>query len=320
MSRFQVQQAQCLSIQELLLLNILLYFSDKDSLCLQSDDFDHIFQTVQDSPSLTGLQFISATTIPEEGAVCAAFLNQISDEKNKELIVVFRGTSKGEWLDNFLGGAATDEEDGVSTRQQIRALKWYQALQKDGCYVTVTGHSKGGNKAKYITVLDDSVDRCVSFNGQGFSEEFVDWYYARIGIRQGIIENHNTEYDYVNWLLHDFGTTFYYKNQMPERGFLAGHCSNAFLKWEKDGAVFMEKTGQERPEMIQELDKTLNQILHVLPKRQKIELAAWIGARVQAIMDQREIDQMQMDRTQIDETKEIRQILIEISHFFQAIF
>ena len=310
MSQLQLHQSQCLSIQELLLLNILLYFSDKDSLCLQSDDLERIFHTVQDSMILNNLQFVSATTIPEEGAICAAFLHQIPKEEFKELLVVFRGTSKGEWLDNFLGGAATDAEDGVSTKQQVRALKWYQSLSKAGCYVTVTGHSKGGNKAKYITVLDDSVDRCVSFNGQGFSEEFIDWYYARIGIRKVIIENHNTEYDYVNWLLHDFGKNFYYKNQMPEKGFLAGHCANAFLKWGKHEAFEMEKAGNEPPGIIKELDKTLNQILHRIPKKQKIELVTWIGERVQSVMDARETDEVQI----------IRQILIEISQFFQTIF
>lgn len=35
--------------------------------------------------------------------------------------------------------------------------------------ITVTGHSKGGNKAK-----DNSVDICIAFDGQGFSDEFID--------------------------------------------------------------------------------------------------------------------------------------------------
>lgn len=34
--------------------------------------------------------------------------------------------------------------------------------------ITVTGHSKGGNKAQYVTVLSDKVDRCISMDGQGF--------------------------------------------------------------------------------------------------------------------------------------------------------
>ena len=311
---FQLQNLsshpQCLSIQELLLINILLYLPDKGALCWRENDGDHIFRAVQNSIGLTNLILISAAIIPEEGAVCAAFLHQGPNETFKELIVVFRGTSKGEWLDNFLGGAATDAEDGVSTRQQIRALKWYQTIPKEGYYVTVTGHSKGGNKAKYITVLDDSVNRCVSFNGQGFSEEFITWYYARIGIRKKIIENHNTEYDYVNWLLHDFGTSYYYKNQMPEKGFLAGHCASAFLSWTEDGKAKMEQAGSEPPEIIKELDKNLNQVLHILPRRKKMELMTWIGEVVQHMVNKSDTEERQI----------ISQILIEISHFFQSIF
>ena len=46
--------------------------------------------------------------------------------------------------------------------------------------ITVAGHSKGGNKAQYVTVLSDKVDRCISMDGQGFSQEFIDKYYAEI--------------------------------------------------------------------------------------------------------------------------------------------
>lgn len=318
MSQSQFQHPQRLSVQELLLLNILLYLSDEDSFCFSKNDKNSLFYSVQNNWNLMNLKLVATATILEEGAVCAAFFNEQCIESpgegkcnlSRELIVVFRGTSKGEWLDNFLGGAATDAEDGVSTRQQIRALKWYQTLSKEDCYVTVTGHSKGGNKAKYIAVLDDSVDHCVSFNGQGFSEEFITWYYARIGIRQQIIENHNTEYDYVNWLLHDFGSSYYYKNQMPEKGFLAGHCASAFLKWDADGEAKMEQTGSEPPEITKALDKTLNQMLHLLPRKQKIELVTWIGEWVQKAMDE----------VHTDEGRMLKQLLIEISHFFQSIF
>ena len=59
----------------------------------------------------------------------------------------------------------------------------------------MTGHSKGGNKAKYITLMDDTVDHCVSFDGQGFSDEFMETYSDEIAARQHKIENHNVDYD-----------------------------------------------------------------------------------------------------------------------------
>ena len=39
--------------------------------------------------------------------------------------------------------------------------------------LTVTGHSKGANKAMYTTIMCNNVTRCVSFDGQGFSKEFL---------------------------------------------------------------------------------------------------------------------------------------------------
>ncbi len=297
------------SVIDLLLLNILFYLPDENNGCFDENDRNLVFQAVQSRPLFQKMQLISATVISEDGAVCGAFLCEHirSDPESvfRELIVVFRGTSQGEWLDNFLGGAGTEAEDGVSTKQQIRALQWYQTLPKAHCYVTVTGHSKGGNKAKYIAVLDDSVDRCVSFNGQGFSEEFVLWYCARIAFRQQIIENHNTEYDYVNWLLHDFGNCSFYKNQMSEKGFLAGHCANALLKISESGVCSMEYADQEPPEVIQWLDRIFNGALHMLPKRQKITFLERIGTRIQ---------------NAVDEAFLRKEIFKDISQIFQTIF
>ena len=96
------------------------------------------------------------------------FLN----ERTKEAIVAFRGTATNEWTDDFLGANLVD------TLQQINCLEWYKLvynkLHLEDYYITVIGHSKGGNKAKYITILNDTVDRCVAFDGQGFSDKFIE--------------------------------------------------------------------------------------------------------------------------------------------------
>ena len=47
-------------------------------------------------------------------------------------------------------------------------------------HLTVSGHSKGGNRAQYVKILTDQVDRCVSFDGQGFSSEFLELYAEEI--------------------------------------------------------------------------------------------------------------------------------------------
>ena len=53
--------------------------------------------------------------------------------------------------------------------------------------ITVCGHSTGGNQAQYVTIAyeknqgknylqNNDIDRCVSFDGQGFSNEFINKY------------------------------------------------------------------------------------------------------------------------------------------------
>ena len=67
--------------------------------------------------------------------------------------------------------------------------------------ITVTGHSKGGNKAQYVTVLSDKVDRCISMDGQRFSQEFLNQYYAEIEKKGGCIKNYFLDGDFVSILL-----------------------------------------------------------------------------------------------------------------------
>lgn len=97
------------------------------------------------------------------------------DEENERVFVAYRGTGDGEWLDNGLG--LTQE----FTTQQQRAVDYFDRVvweeELDGSQrVVVTGHSKGGNKAAFVTMessYGDLIDRCYSVDGQGFSESAI---------------------------------------------------------------------------------------------------------------------------------------------------
>lgn len=74
--------------------------------------------------------------------------------------VLFQGTKDSrEWYDDAVGLYVTD------TPVQQQTLEYIQSLDYEK--LTVTGHSKGGNKAMYVTILDDRVDRCVSMSVTG---------------------------------------------------------------------------------------------------------------------------------------------------------
>lgn len=184
------------------------------------------------------------------------FLN----ERTKEAIVAFRGTATNEWTDDFLGANLVD------TLQQINCLEWYKLvynkLHLEDYYITVIGHSKGGNKAKYITILNDTVDRCVAFDGQGFSDKFIEHYKNEIKEREKFIENHNIDYDFVNILMNDIGKKYYYHGyNYGAGGFAESHCPNTFFDFTEPGIYEMRiNPNGQAPEM-QILSEFINSMI-----------------------------------------------------------
>lgn len=251
---------------------------------LTSDnEIKQIINAVKSDPELCSMKIASTHTDNAAGGgggKSVVFLN----ESSKEAVVTFRGTANNEWKDNFYGGYQSD------TAQQKNALDWYKQTYEDNnlgdYYVTVTGHSKGGNKAKYVTVLDDSVDRCLSFDGQGFSDEFMEKYESQIGVNQGKIQNHNVDKDYVNILLNDIGETTYYEGQHYGEGKLAeAHCADTLLKFNEDGSVSMvvNPDGQYQP--MKDLDNFMNGYLRTLGPEDKKKTLEFFAEAVNAAMD-----------------------------------
>lgn len=92
-----------------------------------------------------------------------------------KVYVVYRGTGTGRWYDNGDGLSNTSSE------YQNVALRYFNdvldTLDLSGdVKLVVTGHSKGGNLSQYVTLKSnygDKVRYCISFDGQGFSPEFL---------------------------------------------------------------------------------------------------------------------------------------------------
>ena len=211
------------------------------------------------------------------GGVSALFLN----EKTKEAVVAFRGTALNEWTDDFV---ASNQIDSL---QQINALEWYKQIydkyELEKYTITVTGHSKGGYKAKYITILNDTVNRCVSFDGQGFSDVFIEHYKDRILERQRLIENHNVDYDYVNILLNDIGQRFYYHGyDYGKGGFAEAHCPNTFFDFEENGKYNMRLNSRGQAPEMQILDQFINSMSRSdVSDKERSETAQLVGILVE---------------------------------------
>ena len=130
----------------------------------------------------------------DAGAFC------FENSKTNEAIVAFRGTnrSNNEWPDNAVGLCASD------TPSQIVAADYVNKLTKyDG--ISLVGHSKGGNKAQYCTIVaeDVNITNCVSMDGEGFSKEFLEKYDSRIAEKGSMIKDYSYKGDFVNILLND---------------------------------------------------------------------------------------------------------------------
>lgn len=119
-----------------------------------------------------------------------------------DAVVVFWGTtSADEWYDNFIAGH--ESVDGSS--YQNAALDYINEVDSKYKNITVTGHSKGGNKAQYVALKSDRVDRCVAFDGQGFSKAFIDDENNAelINKNKGKITLISSDHDIVNAMLFD---------------------------------------------------------------------------------------------------------------------
>ncbi len=142
--------------------------------------------------------------------------------------VIFKGTGSGEWIDNGEGLSGIPQENtyityddnskiaysnvvkkDYATEQQVEALNWFRSIfvksnWNKSTHITISGHSKGGNKAQFVAINSDFVDNCFSFDGQGFSPEaiaaFKKAYGNEFDNRRKKIISISSENDYVNVL------------------------------------------------------------------------------------------------------------------------
>ena len=141
--------------------------------------------------------------------------------------IVFAGTGAGEWIDNGEGLSGVPEynlyakydkmgkllyttpaPNDYATDQQAEALNWFNKLCAQNNWnettpLTVSGHSKGGNKAQFVAVNSPLVTDCYSFDGQGFSPEAIAMFKSHFPdyeTRRSRIYSISADNDYVNVL------------------------------------------------------------------------------------------------------------------------
>lgn len=199
--------------------------------------------------------------------------------------VVFRGTGSGEWIDNGeglsgipeentyntyangeLSGSTTFEKD-YATDQQVEALNWFNRIASENGWdentnITISGHSKGGNKAQFVTVNSDLIDNCYSFDGQGFSPEALKGFEEKYGIkfneRRQKILCFSTDNDYVNVLgerLAPEDHIFFFESPIGDNNAIGYHYMEAML--DENGKFNAQCEQGELSEYVENVSKEL---------------------------------------------------------------
>jgi len=207
-------------------------------------------------------------------------------DANGNVYVAFRGTGDGEWLDNGLGMTE------VSTPQQREALKYFDTICKKNEWtaennIIITGHSKGGNKAQFVTLNSKYgayVDKCYSIDGQGFSPVAVEMMKDKYGERaynEAIdkIYSINGENDFVHVLgqiVIKGENTFYRKTPVGNRFDKLHDIVGMFACGEnEEGELIFDGTlnAPSKQELISKNAQNLSEVLLRLPHDQRHDVA-----------------------------------------------
>ncbi len=225
----------------------------RDSITCSQEEWDQFVATVSQDEQLCNMRIVESNYEPETGSAHTL----LQDPETNQAYVVFRGTGYNEWVDDAVAGSYTDNpaDDTISVQQQ-KAIDYINSLGDQYGPIIVSGHSKGGNKAKITAIMCDNVSECYSFDGQGFSDEFIAKHRDEIARAQDKIHNHNVSSDFVNILLNDVGDVTWYEGQRTESNPFKNHDPMSFFT--DDGEMI---TTPNQSSFMAEVDKFFNSFL-----------------------------------------------------------
>ena len=221
---------------------------------MPKSEWVNILKQIENKPNLKNLRIKNVYNY-KSGMRVACF---VDGENNAT--VVFRGTTTAkEWEDNGQGAYEYD------TVEQIDALNYINSLEVNN--ITVTGHSKGGNKAQYVTVLSSKIIKCISINGQGFSNEFINKYKDKINKNKSKIICINSKYDYVNCLFNSIaGESHYIQTELQINPFYYHKFNilldqNGDLRQETNEAMFSKIINYFSTSLISDLPEDIQNLI-----------------------------------------------------------
>lgn len=229
-----------------------------------NNDSDNVLKAIKGDSELMKMQ-ISATHQMDSHA--SGYTAILVEPNTKKAIVVCRGSiTAKDWGDNVRLAKDGDGSDGVSSRQQESVLRFYKDWRKNQGKeyndIVAIGHSKGGNNATYLTIMDDSIRKSFAVNSPGFSNKFFEKYRDRIEKNGLKVYNNNTENDIVGTIMNQIGHKKYYTQLSYKNGFVDTHLATAMMDFDnlKPGEPFkMYETKQS--EKAKQFDRFFNSLI-----------------------------------------------------------
>lgn len=215
-----------------------------------------LFKRIEGDEKLRSLHIARKLENKDIRAVCFA------TEDESDACVIFRGTggSYDAWYDNVTGEYEKD------TKLQKVAADFIRNDCSAFNNITVSGHSKGGNLAQYVTVVcGDKISDCVSFDGQGFSKSFLMEYKKEINNARDKITSISAYNDYVNILLAAIASKrIFLKNTGKD---IDGHSSATLLnsiEFSADGSIDLKKSATLQGLPAWFLEKTSDNMVDII--------------------------------------------------------
>lgn len=244
-----------------------------------SQEWAAMIRYMKSNEEIRNLRVVDAP-INSNGKTFALRFEDIYTEKT---VVAFRGTLDGEeWRDNVEGMLESD------TLAQKEALDYIESIP--GGDIVVVGHSKGGNKAQYVGILSEKVSKAYSFDGQGFSKEFIDKYHNEIWNNHHKINYYALDTDFVHGLLYQlpYIDPVYVSGGSDVTSGFQNHSPDAFFCFTKDsegrnqivldnmGKAYFPITNSEVP-AIAWLHCFTVFVLNVVPENEKKRLSSYLS-------------------------------------------
>lgn len=257
----------------------------------QPSVYDATFQQILSDPTLSSMTIANYDRMATSNANMIVF----TSDSASEAVVAYEGSQSGaDWRDNFDAVGSTDHADGVSTDFQQKALDYVNSPEVQQILsrydtVTSTGHSKGGNNAAYVNIRSDSIDRSITFDAPGFSDEFMNAYHDEIARTQDSIDNYSAHNDYVNILQNAIGTQHYIQQDLPDNfhDCVDSSSSNDFLAAHDPASIqsFFYEGGTEVSQLpaMKAIDEMLNSYLRAAKDEDKAEAAETLGQFLSAL-------------------------------------